>query len=135
MRSTILKQKHLSLGQLYSGEKSPAHLPASTKASYVTSNRMRSCGSIRLACFGGTLKKEASNLDMSLSVALRLGTPYTPEIMVEHFNLQTIVFYLGTVPTYANPFVSFWHMMDLCRNRRDCFLSMRANSSSTTILA
>ena len=26
-------------------------------------------------------------------------------------------------------------MMDLCRNRRDCFLSLRANSSSTTISA
>ena len=42
-----------------------------------------------------------------------------------------MTFDLGTVPTYANPFVSFWHMMELCRNRRDCFLSVRANSSST----
>ena len=41
-------------------------------------------------------------------------------------------FDLGTL---SNPFVAFLHMMDLCWNRRDCFLSIRANSSSTTISA
>ena len=37
-----------------------------------------------------------------------------------------MTFDLGTVPTYANTLVSFWHMIELCRNRRDCFLSIRA---------
>ena len=37
-------------------------LPASIKASYVTSNMNLNCGSIKLACFGGTPKNVASNL-------------------------------------------------------------------------
>ena len=35
-----------------------------------------------------------------------------------------MIFDLGTVPTNANPFVSFRHMIELCRNRGDCFLSI-----------
>ena len=42
-----------------------------------------------------------------------------------------MTFGLGIVPTYATPFVSFWYIIELCRNCRDCFLSIRANSKLT----
>ena len=42
-----------------------------------------------------------------------------------------ITFDLGTLPTNVNPSVPFCHMIELCRNRRDYFLSIRANSNAT----
>jgi len=53
-------------------------MPASTIASNVASNSMRSCGSIACACLGCTPKKEASKLPRSLILAVLSGSPWRP---------------------------------------------------------
>lgn len=52
--------------------------PASTMASWVTSNSIRSCGSMTSACLGFTPKNEASKCVRFLSLPLRSGSPCKP---------------------------------------------------------
>lgn len=56
------------------------HLPASTMASYVTSNNIRSCGSMQFASFGEIPKKAASNLSISSIRPSGLGKPCRPRV-------------------------------------------------------